>query len=451
MKKKLLPILLSCILMSACGEAKETPAPTEVPTATQAAAAELPSPAVQENADLTLLRDCLTRGRFIPSEASMPEGMELTEEFLEQALVRNGNTARLKDVMLKAAKGEEITLAYLGGSITAGSNASPMESECWAAKTSDWWRETFPDAKINYVNAGIGATDSYVGVHRVEQEVLGYEPDVVVVEFSVNDTKALNVESYESLLRRLLESDSRPAVVPLMLCTAGSTFAADHAPLVMLYDLPMIAYFNLFETGMLAWDQAGDSDGVHPKNEGHAVICALMCSFYERVLEELVTEAEARGTEAIAEEAAAQRASAELPESQTPCSYVDASFIYADTATGLNVECEGFTPMDTDGAFIHGRGWVTEEAGSFSFECEARSIGIAYVESAAENCALYKVYVDDEAVCTIDPHADNAGSGRLQYVEISKEDRAARHSVRLVPSDDNKGTDLTILGLAIGK
>ncbi|MCR4641012.1 MAG: SGNH/GDSL hydrolase family protein [Lachnospiraceae bacterium] len=454
MKKKLLPLLLCCTLLAACGDNDSKSVAAETPTPTKAVVSEMPSRSDTTVDPLTALQDCLANGRSIPSEAALPEGVSLSPEFLEQALVRNGNTSRLRDVMLKASKGKEITLAYLGGSITAGSNASPMESACWAAQTTEWWRNTFPLAKINYVNAGIGATDSYVGVHRVEQEILQYHPDVVVVEFSVNDTKSLNVETYESLLRRLLESESRPAVVPLMLCTAGSTFAADHAPLAILYDLPIIAYFNLFGTGMLAWDQAGDSDGVHPKNEGHAVISALMCSFYETVLEELVTDAENRGLDTVSQEAETERSSAELPEGQTPGRYEDASFIYADNAADLKIESEGFVPMDSDGPILHGKGWVTKEAGSFSFECEARTIGFAYLRSDASadpGPAVYDVYADDTLICSIDLTANITGSGPLQYCEILKEDRPALHKVRLVPSEDNSGMEFTILGLALGK
>jgi lysophospholipase L1-like esterase len=42
-------------------------------------------------------------------------------------------------------------------------------------------------AKFDYINAGIGGTTSQFGVTRVENYLLCYHPDFVIVEFSVND------------------------------------------------------------------------------------------------------------------------------------------------------------------------------------------------------------------------------------------------------------------------
>ena len=128
MKKKLLPLLLCCTLLAACGDNDGKTVAAETPTPTKAVVSELPSQSDTTVDPLTALQDCLANGRSIPSEAALPEGVSLSPEFLEQALVRNGNTSRLRDVMLKASEGKEITLAYLGGSITAGSRKITMNT-----------------------------------------------------------------------------------------------------------------------------------------------------------------------------------------------------------------------------------------------------------------------------------------------------------------------------------
>ena len=92
---------------------------------------------------------------------------------LEKGILNEGNPSRLMGVMERAARGEEITIAYLGGSITAGSSASPQDKKCYAALSTTWWNDTFPEAKINYVNAGIGATDSWKSVGNSD----GTHPD----------------------------------------------------------------------------------------------------------------------------------------------------------------------------------------------------------------------------------------------------------------------------------
>lgn len=39
---------------------------------------------------------------------------------------------------------------------------------------------------VDVTNAGIGATDSYIGVHRAQRDALEAKPDIIVIEF-IND------------------------------------------------------------------------------------------------------------------------------------------------------------------------------------------------------------------------------------------------------------------------
>ena len=126
-----------------------------------------------------------------PTETSIPEdtpytlGGDLTPAMIARSRYNEGNKVRLAKVIKKLQANEEVTVAYIGGSITEGYSAG--DDLCYAKLTTNWLQEKFPNAKINYVNAGIGATGSYLGVYRVEKDVLAYNPDLVFVEFYVND------------------------------------------------------------------------------------------------------------------------------------------------------------------------------------------------------------------------------------------------------------------------
>ena len=93
---------------------------------------------------------------------------------------------RLKSFLARAEKGEELTVAFLGGSITQGSLASTPET-CYAYRVYEWFRKTYPQSAFHYVNGGIGGTNSHYGVSRAVTDVLMYQPDLVIVDFSVND------------------------------------------------------------------------------------------------------------------------------------------------------------------------------------------------------------------------------------------------------------------------
>lgn len=85
----------------------------------------------------------------------------------------------LGNVLAKLEAGEEVRIAYFGGSITAANG--------WRPKTLQWFRERWPKAKVVEINAAIGGTGSDLGVYRFGQDVLSKNPDLVFVEFSVND------------------------------------------------------------------------------------------------------------------------------------------------------------------------------------------------------------------------------------------------------------------------
>ena len=125
------------------------------------------------------------------------------------------DNTRIKSCMRRAQDGEELTIGFFGGSITQGCLASVHEKS-YAKRVYDWWQETFPQADFHYVNGGIGGTTSHFGVSRVVQDLLMYQPDMVFVDFSVNDREEeIFKETYEGLIRRILGWQTRPAVLIL--------------------------------------------------------------------------------------------------------------------------------------------------------------------------------------------------------------------------------------------
>src|ERR1700682_5589322 len=88
--------------------------------------------------------------------------------------------AGLPNFLAKAATpGAEIKVAYFGGSITAQPG--------WRPKTLAHFQKNWPAAKFSEITAAIGGTASDLGVFRLGQDVLDKNPDLVFVEFAVND------------------------------------------------------------------------------------------------------------------------------------------------------------------------------------------------------------------------------------------------------------------------
>ena len=143
-----------------------------------------------------------------------------------------GDPSGIMEVMKRASKGRPITIGFIGGSITQGAIVSD-EALCYAARVFKWWKDSFPNAAVRYVNAGIGATTSQFGVARVPYDLLKYDPDFVIVEYSVNDNdevldgfidnntnkdrSALFRETYEGLIRKIMSYRTGSGHTPAIL------------------------------------------------------------------------------------------------------------------------------------------------------------------------------------------------------------------------------------------
>ena len=186
---------LMCVSVTGCGQdetAEEGTTTAEITTAdvsdTEATSANEEETSVSET-----------------TEATLPEVPEVSD-MVKRSLVSVGNTQRLMDAIEKAENGEDVTIVYLGGSITQGDGASNSDN-CYANLSFNMFTEKFASdpSKMHYINAGIGATTSTLGILRSDRDVISKNPDIVFVEYAANDgTDYNNQLAYESLVTRLL-------------------------------------------------------------------------------------------------------------------------------------------------------------------------------------------------------------------------------------------------------
>ena len=96
-------------------------------------------------------------------------------------------SAQEDDYSAYFADKSEINCVAIGGSITAAGGVSAS----WGSKVSTWLGEK-TGKKVNFYNAGIGGTGSDFGITRLYDDVVSRDPDIVFVEFSVNDRAIYN-------------------------------------------------------------------------------------------------------------------------------------------------------------------------------------------------------------------------------------------------------------------
>ncbi len=295
----------------------------------------------------------------------------------EKGVINTGDDSRIRQVMRRAANGEALTIAFLGGSITQGCLASTPEG-CYAYLTYAWWKEAFPKADFTYINAGIGGTTSHLGTGRVEEDVLQYEPDFVIVEFSVNDAddSAHFQETYEGLVRRILKAPSAPALLLVhnVRYDDGGNAEQIHAPVGAYYHLPSVS----MKPTIYAQVAAGNiknrditQDDLHPNDAGHALVAGVITHYLQSVKEAVENAAAAWGQDTPF---------GVLPRPLTANGYENAHRYRNDELQP--VLCEGFVKDETEQSAVSDcfkKGFMASRKGDkIVFEAEGASIGVQY-------------------------------------------------------------------------
>ena len=361
----------------------------------------------------------------------------ITDKMYGRAILNEGNLTRLAAAMKKAENGEKVTVGVIGGSITQGSSATNPDN-CYASLFRKWWEEKFPSAEINFINAGIGGTTSYLGVHRVDEQLLAHNPDVVIVEFSVNDTdKTMNKYSYDSLVRKILSHETNPAVMLLFTTQENGTSLQDtHKEIGAAYDLPMISYrevvYQEVAADTLDW-KAISPDDIHPNDAGHGIIGQLLDRYLNEVYGKLDT---------ITEEPTAFTTDSYTNDYFKNAKMLGADDITATASEGFEVIESGFYPQFQNN-------WKTEAGGTMTFDVECQNFGIFFLCTTDGKSGTYEVYVDGERKGKLE--ADFTGGwgtyGNTKQIILSKE--TEKHTIEIKPAEGSEDKGITILGLMV--
>lgn len=352
---------------------------------------------------------------------------------MSKGLVNIGNLERLQEVYKRAEQGEEITIAFLGGSITMGSGASTPET-CYAHRVFDWWEKTFPQATFRYVNAGIGATTSHFAVARAKEDVLRYNPDVVSVEFSVNDISENGErdeffkETYEGLIRQLYYSKDKPAmyIINNMFYDSGYNVQHIHNEIGKAYALPIVsmkrAIYTRIEAGELKAEDL-TADMLHPNDTGHGLVAEAICEF----LEELCSA----------------KSDAEQVGEKTPVTknrYEYASRLDRRTATVHEGGFEKDMDPQRDITDVFKNGWTAVNVDDeIEFTTMATNIAVQYRKTIKKPAPIATVYIDGKEVAKLDANFEETWGDLIDLTVVAEGLQVAEHRVSIVITEVPEG------------
>ena len=383
---------------------------------------------------------------------------EAYQAMIQKSLIQTGNNVRLKKAIDKAKAGEDVTIAFIGGSITQGAGAIPINTQCYARKTFEGLCRLAGkgvDENIHYIKAGVGGTPSELGMLRYDRDVLrsgSVTPDIVIVEFAVNDAgDETNGRCYDSLVRMIYEGPGKPAVILLF-----SVFADDFnlqerlIPVGNAYNLPMVSVKNSVtdqfylkkETGRVISKAQYFYDCFHPTNVGHTIMADGIIN-----LMKVVDASPYDDTET------------DISVIKPPIGgeFQNIKLIDKKQVSDVAVICEGdFNETDTELQAVEmdmnlvptpefPDNWCHRAGNApFVMDIDCVTLVMIFKDSASVHTGCAEVYADGELVLKADPHINGWTHCNALICFEGKEYKKHHIEVRMAKGDEGK--DFTILG-----
>lgn len=404
---------------------------------------------------------------FIAPEIEMEETVNFEsadyQEMLRKSLIQIGNNARLKTKIEKAKRGEDITIAFIGGSITQGAGAVPINTKCYAYQTFEGLCQLARknvDENIHFVKAGVGGTSSELGMIRYGRDVLrdgAVAPDIVVVEFAVNDegdeTKGV---CYDSLVRKILSAENKPAVILLFAVFADDWNLQERLSVVgKCYQLPMVStrdcvvgqFYKKTGEGKVVTKNQFFYDCFHPANTGHKIMADNLIYLMQKV-----------------DRSSMDKDTLDVSEIPAPIGDMfenvwlfDRNSIMTDAAKILSTGDFSETDEALQGVEMDKNLTQTKEfpynwkhitgAKPFIMETCCSSLILVCKDSGAPDAGCARVFVNGEQVLMADPKINGWTHCNALICFQGKEQKARHVEIKMQPGDEEK--EFTILGFGI--
>ncbi len=208
----------------------------------------------------------------------------------------------LNNLYNKMKENSAVRVTYLGGSVTVGAGATNAEANSWRALTYQWLLANSPKAVVLQNNVAIGGTGSHLGAFRTQTDVIDANPDLLFVEFAVNDSycgthAAGNSTLYfEQIVRQVREALPECEIIAVYVTDTYASSLADAAlgSVAKAHDAVCEKYgITSINVGGALWreiKQTGAnwsdyvSDVVHPADAGYRIYADAVIEYLSEYL-----------------------------------------------------------------------------------------------------------------------------------------------------------------------
>lgn len=178
-----------------------------------------------------------------------------------------------------------MNIAIIGGSITEGAGASNYKNT-YVYKLEQYFKEK--DKNVVIKNLGAGGTAAQFGLFRLKRDLGDFKPDIIFIEFAVNDRIYTSYDSsiyFEGLIRECLKITSKILVIDFP-TDMGDSCTSIHKKIAYFYNISII------DVQDEVWKKIGNRkfrwphisiDNLHPNDKGHNIYYEIIKGALENI------------------------------------------------------------------------------------------------------------------------------------------------------------------------
>ena len=346
---------------------------------------------------------------------------------ISDALSSAGNNYRLLNILNKK---KDINIAFVGGSISQGWDGNEVIQTNYTKLIYSYLCNQYNDKNIHYTNLSTASANSFIGLSIVSKNTETSLPDIVFIEYAVNnECSQEHIISYESLVYRIINMPSHPAVILVFMI--NQSFYTSQGYMKKIgehYGLPMISIAdslkNLITENKVKWTDYSD-DWIHPNARGHQFIADCIRYYFEKLRNEQ-TDKEFLVDKPLY--------SMEFSE-------------YMPVKSAAVITSEGFECINAGEFFDNSLSYKCDTENPFvKFEADFKNLFVSYMHDKSDRFSDADVYVDGQKAAVLQGKSIY-GWGNVVLKRVYGLDQRRHHTVEVKVRDKKKEFVLAEFGI----
>jgi acyl-CoA thioesterase I len=194
-------------------------------------------------------------------------------------------------------KNRTINLVFHGHSVPAGYFKTPVVNTfgSYPFQLLKALKELYPYAVINVINTSIGGENSVSGQKRFKSDVLIHKPDVLFIDYALND-RSIGLEKAEEAWSKMIEAALKKNIKIILLTPSpdqsvnildsNSDLEKHSTQIKMLskkYGIGIVDSYELFKQKVMAGDSLSNymSQINHPNEKGNLLIANEILTYFK--------------------------------------------------------------------------------------------------------------------------------------------------------------------------